>query len=73
MLAGAEISAWTAEFNSYRIDQRPAFVLRSAIGDTAILSGLYRPEPLTAAIDAMIADEDAYTRFAATHGPIPAL
>jgi predicted DsbA family dithiol-disulfide isomerase len=72
-VAGAEISAWTAEFNSYRIDQRPAFVLRSAIGDTAILSGLYRPEPLTAAIDAMIADEDAYTRFAATHGPIPAL
>ncbi|HZC59676.1 MAG TPA: hypothetical protein VE154_06750 [Chthoniobacterales bacterium] len=36
------------EFNTYRIDQRPAFVLRSAIGDTAILSGLYRLEPLTA-------------------------
>ena len=69
----AEISAWTAEFNSYRIDQRPAFVLRSAIGDTAILSGLYRPEPIAAAIDAMIADEDAYDRFAATHDSIPTL
>ena len=68
---GAEISAWKAEFNSYRIDQRPAFVLRSAVGDTAILSGLYRLEPLTAAVDAMIADEDAYERFAATHAPIP--
>jgi predicted DsbA family dithiol-disulfide isomerase len=70
-ITGAEINTWTAEFNSYRIDQRPAFVLRSAIGDTAILSGLYRLEPLTAAIDVMIADEDAYERFAATHAPIP--
>jgi predicted DsbA family dithiol-disulfide isomerase len=66
-----EISAWTAEFNSYRIDQRPAFVLRSAIGDTAILSGLYLPEPIAAAVDAMIADEDAYARFAETHDSIP--
>jgi len=70
-VARAEIGAWTAEFSSHRIDQRPAFVLRSAIGDTAILSGLYRPEPLIAAINAMIADEDAYKRFAATHDPMP--
>ncbi|HEY2122683.1 MAG TPA: hypothetical protein VGH07_03740 [Chthoniobacterales bacterium] len=34
-------------------------------------SGLYRPEPIAAAIDAMIADEDAYDRFAATHDSIP--
>jgi predicted DsbA family dithiol-disulfide isomerase len=70
---GAEIGAWTAEFNAYRIDQRPAFIVRSAIGDTAIFSGLYRSEPLTAAIDAMIADEDAYKLFASTHDPIPPL
>ena len=69
--ARAEIGAWTAEFSSHRIDHRPAFVLRSVIGDTAILSGLYRPEPLIAAINAMIADEDAYKRFAATHDPMP--
>jgi predicted DsbA family dithiol-disulfide isomerase len=67
----AEISASTAKFESYRIDQRPAFVLRSTIGDTAILSGLYRIEPLAAALDAMIRDEDSYDRFAATHSPYP--
>ncbi len=69
--ARAEIAAWTAEFNTYRVDQRPTFVMRSAIGDTVILSGLYRAEPLIAAIDAMIADEEAYKRFAATHDQIP--
>jgi predicted DsbA family dithiol-disulfide isomerase len=67
----AEISASTAEFESYRIDQRPAFVLRSSIGDMAILSGLYRLEPLAAALHAMIRDEDSYDRFAATHSPYP--
>jgi hypothetical protein len=51
---------------------RAAFVIRSGIEDTAIFSGIYRSEPLIAAIDAMIADEDAYARFAVAHTPIPA-
>jgi hypothetical protein len=46
-------------------------VIRSAIEDTVIFGGIYRSEPLIAAIDAMIADENAYARFAVTHAPIP--
>lgn len=67
----AEIKASTAEFNAYKINQRPSFVIRSRIEDTAVFSGLYRVEPVIAAIDAMIADEDAYARFAASHAPFP--
>lgn len=60
------------EFDSYRIDQRPAFVVRSEIGDAAVLSGIYRFEPLKACLEAMIRDEDRYRRHAASHPPIPA-
>jgi predicted DsbA family dithiol-disulfide isomerase len=67
----AEIKASTAEFNAYKINQRPSFVIRSRIEDTVIFSGLYRVEPVIAAIDAMIADEEAYARFAASHAPFP--
>ena len=67
----AEIRISTAEFNTYRINQRPAYVIRSGIEDTSIFSGIYRSEPLIAAIDAMIADENAYARFAVAHEPIP--
>jgi predicted DsbA family dithiol-disulfide isomerase len=67
----AEIKISTAEFNTYRINQRPAYVIRSGIEDTSIFSGIYRSEPLIAAIDAMIADENAYARFAVALAPIP--
>jgi predicted DsbA family dithiol-disulfide isomerase len=60
-----------AEFNLLPGNQRPTFLLRSAIEDTVLLSGIYRPEPVFAAIDAMISDEDAYERFRASHPPIP--
>jgi predicted DsbA family dithiol-disulfide isomerase len=65
------ISASTAEFNAFAVTQRPTFVIRSEIEDTAIFSGIYRAEPILAAIDAMIADENAYAQFAATYPPIP--
>ena len=65
------ISASTAEFNAFAVTQRPTFVIRSEIEDTAIFSGIYRAEPILAAIDAMIADENAYSQYAATHPPIP--
>ena len=65
------ISASTAEFNSFAVTQRPTFVIRSEIEDTAILSGIYRAEPILAAIDAMMANENAYAQFARTHPPIP--
>jgi predicted DsbA family dithiol-disulfide isomerase len=66
-----EIQETTAEFSSLRLSERPTFVIRSAIDDTAIFSGLYRAEPMLSALAAMIADEDAYERFASTHPPIP--
>jgi predicted DsbA family dithiol-disulfide isomerase len=61
----------TAEFSLLPANQRPAFLIRSSIEDTALLSGIYRPEPVFAAIEAMISDEDAYDRFRASYPPIP--
>jgi predicted DsbA family dithiol-disulfide isomerase len=68
--AGA-IKASTAEFSLLPANQRPTYLLRSNIEDTVLLSGIYRPEPVFAAIEAMISDEDAYERFRASYPPIP--
>jgi predicted DsbA family dithiol-disulfide isomerase len=38
----SELRESLSEFESYRIDQRPAFILRSAIGDSAVFSGIFR-------------------------------
>ena len=65
------IRASTAEFSLSPVNQRPTFLLRSNIEDTALLSGIYRPEPVFAAVEAMISDEDAYERFSASYPPIP--
>ncbi|MDE2571353.1 MAG: DsbA family protein [bacterium] len=68
----ARIYETTAEFKAlaaHGVDQRPTFVLRSAIGDTAILSGIYRYEPLAAAVSAMLHDEDAYAAFIPANPP----
>ena len=65
------IKASTAEFSLLPVNQRPTFLLRSAIEDTVLLSGIYRPEPVFAAIEGMISDEDAYERFRASYPPIP--
>ena len=63
--------AGTAVFSLLPANQRPTFLLRSNIEDTVLLSGIYRAEPVLAAIEAMIADEDAYERFRANYPPIP--
>ena len=68
----ARIAASTAEFFAHQIDQRPAFVLTSGIGDKAVFSGLAKPEPLAAAIEAMLADEAAYAAYKVRHGGPPA-
>jgi predicted DsbA family dithiol-disulfide isomerase len=60
------IKTSTAEFGLLPGNQRPTFLLRSNIEDTVLLSGIYRPEPVFAAIEAMISDEDAYERFRAS-------
>ena len=65
------LQANIAEFSRLPGNQRPTFLLRSAIEDTVLLSGIYRPEPVFAAIEAMISDEDAYERFRVSHPPIP--
>jgi predicted DsbA family dithiol-disulfide isomerase len=66
------IKATGEEFAAFRIDQRPAFVLRSSIGDTAIFSGIWAFEPLDATIGAMLHDVDKYEKFAAENPPLPA-
>jgi predicted DsbA family dithiol-disulfide isomerase len=62
----------SADFAALHIDQRPGFVLQSAIGDIAVFSGVWRFEPLDAALEAMIKDEDKYAKFAAENQPLPA-
>jgi predicted DsbA family dithiol-disulfide isomerase len=68
----AALAESLAEFAALGADQRPTFHLTNAIGDRALLVGIYRYEPVHAALAAMLADEEAYARFAATHPPIPA-
>jgi len=65
------VAASTAEFLAHQISQRPAFILTDAIGDKAVFSGLVRLAPLTATIDAMLADTAAYAAHKAHHGTPP--
>jgi predicted DsbA family dithiol-disulfide isomerase len=67
----AELQESLSEFESYRIEQRPAFILHSAIGDTAVFSGIYRREPIFAAVEAMLHDEEKYAEHASGFPPIP--
>ncbi|MEO6001653.1 MAG: disulfide bond formation protein DsbA [Opitutus sp.] len=67
----ARVDRSTAEFFAHQIGQRPSFILQDSIGDKAVFSGLVRLEPLTATIDAMLADTAAYAAHAAHHGPVP--
>jgi 2-hydroxychromene-2-carboxylate isomerase len=65
------IEASSAEFSAHQINQRPAFVLASGIGDKAVFSGIVRLEPFVAAIDAMLADAAAYAAHKAHFGGPP--
>jgi predicted DsbA family dithiol-disulfide isomerase len=65
------VRASTAEFHALKINQRPAFLLEDSIGDRAVFSGLVSLAPLTATIDAMLADTAAYACHAAHFGPPP--
>lgn len=58
----------TKIFNSFGINQRPAFHLVSEIEDRAIFSGLVHKEPLEATINAMIDDVVAYRSWAVHMG-----
>ena len=65
------IRATTAEFHALQVTQRPTFVLTSNIGDRAVFSGLVKPAPVAAAIDAMLEDAAAYASHAAHFGNPP--
>lgn len=67
----AAVEASTAEFFSFGISQRPAFVLTDPIADRAVFSGLVRSEPLVATIEAMLADTAAYATHQAHFGAPP--
>jgi len=62
----------TAEFHALQVTQRPTFLIENAIGDRAVFSGIVRVEPLTAAIEALLADQAAYDSYLAHFGNPPA-
>ena len=66
------IRASAAEFHSFQITQRPAFLIDTEIGDRAIFSGVVKLEPLTATIDSMLEDTTAYAAHKAHFGEPPA-
>jgi predicted DsbA family dithiol-disulfide isomerase len=68
----ARVRATTAEFHALKITQRPAFVFEDVIGDKVVFSGLVKPAPLFAAMDAMLEDCAAYEAHAAHFGDPPA-
>jgi predicted DsbA family dithiol-disulfide isomerase len=61
----------TAEFHALQVTQRPTFLIENSIGDRAVFSGVVRPEPLSAAIDALLADEAAYVSWKTHFGDPP--
>ncbi|ATC64518.1 disulfide bond formation protein DsbA [Nibricoccus aquaticus] len=69
--AAARVRISTEEFHSLNVSQRPAFLIEDAIGDRAVFSGLVALAPLTATIDAMLADTAAYASHAAHFGAPP--
>lgn len=60
----------TEIFHTHQIDQRPAFIIQSDIGDKAIFSGLVKPYPLIATINAMRSDSAGYASYHAHFGGI---
>lgn len=64
----ARARASTAEFHSLKIRQRPTFVIESDIGDRTVFSGVWKLDPLVAALEAMFEDSAAYTSYRAHHG-----
>jgi predicted DsbA family dithiol-disulfide isomerase len=67
----AKVAATTLEFHGLQVTQRPAFLLQNSIGDRALFSGIVRVEPLSAAMDALLADEASYASWKAHFGDPP--
>jgi predicted DsbA family dithiol-disulfide isomerase len=65
------VRATTAAFHALQVTQRPTFVLDSSIGDRVVFSGVWRLEPLVAAVESMLADAKAYASWKAHFGDPP--
>ncbi len=61
----------TARFHAHQINQRPSFILENDIGDKVVISGLWVAAPLSATIDAMLADSQAYAAHRTHFGEPP--
>jgi len=59
------------EFHALQVTQRPTFLIENAIGDRAVFSGVWRAEPLIAAIETMLADAQSYAAWKAHCGNPP--
>jgi len=66
------IRASTAEFHAMQINQRPTFLVDTAIGDRAIFSGVVKLEPIAATIESMLDDAAFYAAHKAHFGDPPA-
>jgi predicted DsbA family dithiol-disulfide isomerase len=62
----------TSAFHSLQVTQRPTFVMESNIEDKVVFSGVWRIEPLVAAVESMLADGTAYDSYQAHYGGPPA-
>jgi len=67
----ARVRAATVEFHALQINQRPAFVIDTEIGDRAIFSGVVKIEPIAATLDSMLDDAVAYAAHKAHFGEPP--
>jgi len=61
----------TAEFHALQVTQRPTFVLESNLGDRDLFSGIWRVDPLVAAIKCMLANTAAYESWKGHFGGSP--
>jgi predicted DsbA family dithiol-disulfide isomerase len=57
------VEATTAELASLGARLRPAFLVENDIGDRVLLSGVWSPAPIEAALAALAADEERYRTF----------
>jgi predicted DsbA family dithiol-disulfide isomerase len=67
-----KVQASTAQFHEFKMTQRPSFLLENNLHDRAMLSGIWKVEPLAAVIETMLRDSADYAVHAAHFGGVPA-
>ena len=61
----------TEEFRALPVSVVPAFLIRNAIDDTSLLSGLYEFDTLDRIVAEMLGAERGYAAFDAANAPVP--